>query len=77
MTSSECGNQVDLTGSQDVLVARMGGFRDQNFQSALDQLRTVVFSMVIPETTINMLLLKKPVTLNEHVNTVCIPSITW
>ena len=77
MTSSLCASQFDIQTMKDVVVARMGGFRNQFSLSAHDQLRNVVYSMNIPKTTISMLLFEEPVTLNEHVNVVCIPSITW
>lgn len=41
MTSTVCAQKVDLDAKQDVLVARMGGSRDQFSLSARDQVRTV------------------------------------
>ena len=74
LTSTKCANQVK---PHDWIIARAGGYRDLFSLSAHDQLRRVVHFSSIPGTSISLGFLGTPFDLNEYVNVVCIPTVSW
>ena len=60
-------------------VARMGGYLDNPFQSAVEAIRRIVAFTQLPGEGKNVFLgtFDRPVDLSEYINTLCIPSLPW
>jgi len=57
--------------------AHAGGHKQLFSYSAHEQFRRVVAYFTIPQTNVSLGLLSSAFDLNEYVNVVCIPSVTW